>query len=291
VRVQDDKAFLYFGFGSKLLRNRFDPRAMHPPIRQMPIKGVSKSAIKLKKRFWAKTWVIPLATALLTALLSGFTSAFVTIYNLSSEHSFTSRQKSEERQQMLRDEKMRLTSEAARLSGELLGIRLQYAMDTYLANSLSIVMMGKTGKTPIFSAEDLKSASADYDHAQDVEHEDFTRLYSIGAQTQSVFRISSIRFGSKTKEAIERLAPTTLPLGIRITPETSLVEEYRQFESQVKNEEDIGIPFTKSSTRWHPRWPVNLPLVRNEMCRPGSHDAMQDPDNKPSDWWKAEESE
>jgi hypothetical protein len=168
-------------------------------------KEVSKSAIKLRKRFWAKIWVMPLTTAVLTALLSGLTSAFVTIYNLSSEHSFAYRQKSEERQQMLVDEKVRLTSEAARLSGELLGIRLQYAMDTYLTNSLSIVMMGKTGKTPIFSAEDLKSASADYDHAQSVQHEDFTRLYSVAAQTQSVFQISSIRFGSKTKEAIERL--------------------------------------------------------------------------------------
>ena len=71
----------------------------------------SERSMEFEKRFRAQT----LRIAIATPILSGIASWGVMAYQLSSEHSFSSQQKSEERRQRLLDEKVRLTGEAARL--------------------------------------------------------------------------------------------------------------------------------------------------------------------------------
>jgi hypothetical protein len=193
----------------------------------------SEDSTKLKKRFWAQRWVTPVATALLTALFAGFTSAFVTIFTLWSEHSFASRQKLEERQQKLIDEKVRLTGEAARLSGQLLGIRRQSALDT-----LETELAGTTGLQSYKNDQQIPAVSfSELEKAKNAQREDITRLFSTGAELQSVLKISSIHFGSKTQEAIRRLTTITLPVQPFVNPEASMSEVYSRYTTQLTEDE------------------------------------------------------
>jgi hypothetical protein len=157
--------------------------------------------MKLEKRFRAQTWAISIATAILTPLLSGLISWRVMAFQLSSEHSFVSQQKSEARRQSLIDEKVRLTGEAAKLSGQLMGIRRQLALDSF-----QIELAGITGIQSYKNDQQIPAvAFSELDQANNAQREDLTRFFSISAEQQSVLKISSIHFGSKTQEAIRRL--------------------------------------------------------------------------------------
>jgi hypothetical protein len=178
----------------------------------------SEDSTKSKKHFLAGRWVTPVATAVLTALLAGFTSAFVTIFQLSSEHSFASRQKLEERQQKLKDEKLSLTGQAAKLSNQMLGIRRQLALD-----ALKIELAGTTGIRSYKNDQQVPAeAFSELDKANSAQREDMTRFFSASGELQSVLKISSILFGSKTQEAIRRLTTITLPSQSFVNPDAPL---------------------------------------------------------------------
>jgi hypothetical protein len=192
----------------------------------------TERSMELEKRFRAQTLAIAIATPILTALLSWTVIA----YQLKSEHSFVSQQKSEERQQKLKDEKVRLTGEAARLSGQLLGIRRQSALD-----ALEIELAGTTGIQSYKNDQQIPAVSfSELDQAKKAGREDMSRLFSTSAELQSVLKISSIHFGSKTQEAIRRLATITLPAQPFVNPEASLSEVYSRYTTQLKTEDEYA---------------------------------------------------
>jgi hypothetical protein len=187
----------------------------------------SERSMEFEKRFRTQTLLIAIATPILTALLSWIVIA----YQLGSEHSFVSQQKSEARRQSLIDEKMRLTGEAARLSGQMLGIRRQLALDTLRIELYATIgiQSDKMG--------DKQAAGAfigDLGKAEDGQREDSIRLYSIAAELQSVLKMSSIHFGPKTQEAIQRFGAFTLPFEPPVNREASVSEVYSHFTTQLK---------------------------------------------------------
>lgn len=192
--------------------------------------------MKLEKRFRAQTWAISIATAILTPLLAALISWRVMALQLSSEHSFVSQQKSETRQQSLIDEKVRLTGEAAKLSGQLLGIRRQLAYDSF-----QIELAGTAGIRSYKNDQQIPAVSfSELDQAKNAQLEDLTRFFSTSAEEQSVLQMSFIYFGSKTQEAIRRLTTITLPSQSFVNPNASISEVYSRYATQLKTEDEYA---------------------------------------------------
>jgi hypothetical protein len=144
----------------------------------------SERSTELEKSIRKQTWVITLATPILTALLSWFLNA----YQLGSEHSFYSRQKLEDRQQNLKDEKRHLLGDVARLSGLMLGSRKQMAIDA-LGIYLREIATMKTGHE--FGGEN----GGDLARYQTADREDRIHFFSADAEAESVFKMATILFG------------------------------------------------------------------------------------------------
>jgi hypothetical protein len=190
----------------------------------------SEDSTKLKKHFWAQPWVTPVATA----LLAGFTSAFVTIFTLSSEHSFASRQKSEERQQKLIDEKRRLFGETARLLGEMSGVRRQFISDLY---ELGVLLNSKAAHGELGEKLEALSEREIEQHLRTIR-EDSPRISSITAEVYSLCSICSVIFGSKVKSAIQEFMTfkTDRLVGFdKIPPEPSDYEATRAAQSMAED--------------------------------------------------------
>jgi hypothetical protein len=206
--------------------------------------------MKLEKRFRAQTWAISIVTAILTPLLAGLISWRVMAYQLSNyQHSLESRQKSEERQQKLLDEKthltrklldekIHLTREASQSCGEMLSIRHKTQLDHFYGEFWSARAEIETKRGDKETAAKFSDMS---NQSSQLENEDALRLATANGQFRSALLISKYYFDSKLQMAIQKFLSTEYPTtSISMTPNWSIEDVLSRNESRKKTENEYA---------------------------------------------------
>jgi hypothetical protein len=120
----------------------------------------------------------------------------------------------------------------------MLGIRRQVVFDDYRLDMASARVGHSLDHDQGDMRQSLDFAERDFDRALNVVREDAIRLSSADAEVQSVFKISSLRFGSKVQKAIEELG--VIKPDFKSTHESSKEDAKSNSDAQMKTEDEYA---------------------------------------------------